>query len=119
MPGKLSTHALDIQQGHPAGSLLIKLYRLDGNESRVLIKTVVTHADGRTDAPLLGPDEMEVGCYELVFAVGDYFARLGVAISSPPFLDEVPVRFAIADASLAYHIPLLFSPWAYSTYRGS
>jgi hydroxyisourate hydrolase len=119
MPGKLSTHALDIHQGRPAGGLSIVLFRLEENGARGVIKTVVTNADGRTDAPLLGPDEMKVGSYELMFAVGDYFTREGVPLSTPPFLDEVPVRFSIADVSLAYHVPLLFSPWAYSTYRGS
>jgi hydroxyisourate hydrolase len=119
MSGKLSTHALDIHQGRPADNLLIMLFRLDGNGTRAAIKTAVTNADGRTDDPLLGPGEMKAGRYELVFAVGDYFARTGIPLPTPPFLDEVPVRFAIADASLSYHIPLLFSPWAYSTYRGS
>ncbi len=119
MPGKLSTHALDIHQGRPAANVVIKLYRLDEKDMRMPIKTLSTNTDGRTDVPLLGPEEMKVGRYELVFAVGAYFAKAGVTLSSPPFLDEVPVRFAVADASLAYHIPLLFSPWAYSTYRGS
>ncbi len=119
MAGKLTTHTLDIHQGRPAGDVLIKLYRLEENERRILIKTLSTNTDGRTDVPLLGPEEMKVGCYELVFAVGAYFAKAGVALSTPSFLDDVPVRFAVADASLPYHIPLLFSPWAYSTYRGS
>jgi len=119
MSGKLSTHALDIHQGRPAGNLLIKLYRLEENDSRTAIKTAVTNPDGRTDVPLLKSDEMQVGRYELVFALGTYFAQAGVPLSTPPFLDEVPVRFTVADNSLSYHIPLLFSPWAYSTYRGS
>lgn len=119
MPGKLSTHALDLHQGRPASNLVIKLYRLDETATRVLIKTMVTNADGRTDVPLLGANEMEAGGYEMVFAVGAYFSHAGVSLSTPPFLDEVPVRFTVADASLSYHIPLLFSPWAYSTYRGS
>jgi 5-hydroxyisourate hydrolase len=119
MAGKLSTHTLDIHQGRPARDVLIKLYRLEENETRILIKTMSTNVDGRTDAPLLGPDEMMTGRYELVFAVGAYFAKAGVQLSTPPFLDEVPVRFSVADTSISYHIPLLFSPWAYSTYRGS
>ena len=119
MPGKLSTHALDIHQGRPASGLSITLFRLEGKEGRVALKTAVTNADGRTDALVLGPDEIKIGVYELVFGVGDYFERAGIALPTPPFLDEVPVRFAVADASAGYHIPLLFSPWAYSTYRGS
>jgi 5-hydroxyisourate hydrolase len=119
MPGKLSTHTLDIHQGRPAGNLSIKLYRLEKNQSPALIKSAITNADGRTDHPLLEADEMKVGRYELVFAVGAYFAEAGVPLSTPPFLDEIPVRFAIADVAFSYHIPLLFSPWAYSTYRGS
>ena len=119
MPGKLSTHALDIHRGSPASGLSITLIRLEGKGNRVALKTAVTNADGRTDAPMLGPDEIKIGVYELVFAVGDYFRLAGIALSTPPFLDEVPVRFAVADASAAYHVPLLFSPWAYSTYRGS
>lgn len=95
------------------------LFRVEGNGDRVALKTAVTNADGRTEAPLLGPDEIKAGVYELVFAVGNYFERAGVALPTPTFLDEVPVRFAVADASAAYHVPLLFSPWAYSTYRGS
>jgi 5-hydroxyisourate hydrolase len=119
MPGKLSTHALDIHQGKPAAGLLILLFRVDTKGQREAIKSATTNADGRTDAPLLSADEMRAGAYELVFAVGDYFARTGVQLPRPAFLDEVPVRFSIADAAASYHVPLLFSPWAYSTYRGS
>jgi 5-hydroxyisourate hydrolase len=119
MPGKLSTHALDIHHGRPAEGLVIQLFRLDGKGARVPLKIVTTNPDGRTDAPLLGPEEIGMGTYELVFGIGAYFVRGRVPLSDPPFLDEVPVRFAVADVSLTYHIPLLFSPWAYSTYRGS
>jgi 5-hydroxyisourate hydrolase len=119
MPGKLSTHALDIHQGRPAAGLHVLLFRVDAKGQRSAIKSATTNADGRTDAPLLGADEMRPGVYELVFAVGDYFARAGVPLPTPPFLDEVPVRFSIAEVSAGYHVPLLFSPWAYSTYRGS
>jgi hydroxyisourate hydrolase len=119
MPGKLSTHALDIHQGRPAAGLLVLLFRVDAKGQREAIKSATTNADGRTDAPLLGAGEMRAGTYELVFAVGDYFASAGVALPRPAFLDEVPVRFSIADAAASYHVPLLFSPWAYSTYRGS
>ena len=82
----------------------------------MLIKTVVTNADGRTDVPLLGPEELDTGTYELVFFVKEYFATRGV---ESVFLDEVPVRFSIPDATAGYHVPLLVTPWAYSTYRGS
>ncbi len=119
MPGKLSTHALDIHQGKPAAGLALVLHRLDGKGGREAIVTTHTNADGRTDAPLIGPEAMRKGTYEIVFAVGAYFARSGLALPSPPFLDEIPVRFAISDPGANYHVPLLFSPWAYSTYRGS
>lgn len=84
-----------------------------------LLKTVATNADGRTDQPLLAAEEMQAGQYEIVFFVGDYFARKGAPTPKPAFLDRVPVRFGIADAAASYHVPLLCSPWAYSTYRGS
>lgn len=114
MPAKLSTHVLDTARGLPARDMQIQLWSLGGPQPR-LLKTVRTNADGRTDAPLLGPEEMRAGEYELVFFVGDYFGKQ----ASPPFLDRVPVRFGIADAAAAYHVPLLCSPWSYSTYRGS
>ena len=118
MPAKLTTHVLDIAQGCPARDVQIELWSLaDG--ARKLLKSVRTNADGRTEQPLLGAEEMRVGRYELVFHVGDYFA--GVVSSGPQvlFLDRVPVQFGIADATASYHVPLLVSPWAYSTYRGS
>jgi 5-hydroxyisourate hydrolase len=116
---KLSTHALDLHQGRPAGGLRVDLYRLLPKNSPLLLRKAVTNSDGRTDAPLLQAEEMEAGSYELLFHVGSYFQQAGIPASTPPFLDEVPVRFAIADASASYHVPLLFSLWAYSTYRGS
>ena len=130
--GRLTTHVLDTAHGHPAAGLAIELWRIDKDGGgRRLLKEVRTNADGRTDAPLLNDDELEVGIYELVFAVGDYFAahltpappeaevKENAASLSPPFLDLVPVRFGIADPAAHYHVPLLVSPWAYSTYRGS
>ena len=117
MPAKLSTHVLDIVNGCPAHGIKIELWLLNG--ARTLLKTVSTNADGRTDAPLLAADELKAGQYELVFFVGDYFAAKAVAPSGIRFLDTVPVRFGIADATASYHVPLLCSPWAYSTYRGS
>jgi 5-hydroxyisourate hydrolase len=118
MPAKLSTHVLDIWQGCPARGVQIELWSLAG-ETRNLLKTLRTNADGRTDQPLLAAEEMRSGQYELVFYVGDYFAGKGAAGLQVRFLDRVPVRFGIADATIPYHVPLLVSPWAYSTYRGS
>ncbi len=117
MPGKLSTHVLDLTSGRPAAGLRIALRRI--SPSPAVLKTVITNADGRTDAPLLGPSEIAAGTYELEFHVGDYFASRAPAAPQPPFLDVVPVRFGIADPSTSYHVPLLTTPWAYSTYRGS
>ena len=116
MPGKLSTHVLDLTTGRPAAGLRIELHRHAPGSASVLLKTVVTNADGRTDAPLLNADEITTGAYELIFDVAAYFVSRGVA---SPFLDRVPIRFAIADATVGYHVPLLVTPWAYSTYRGS
>lgn len=112
-PAKLSTHVLDTAQGKPARDMQVQLWFLGGPQPR-LLKTVHTNADGRTDAPLLNANELRPGEYELIFFVGDYFA-----MAAPRFLDRVPVRFGIADATISYHVPLLCSPWAYSTYRGS
>ncbi len=118
MPAKLSTHVLDTAHGGPAAGMTVELWSL-ATEPRELIKSVRTNADGRTDAPLLAADELRVGQYELVFFVGDYFAARTTATTKVPFLDRVPVRFGIADAQASYHVPLLCSPWSYSTYRGS
>lgn len=120
MPGRLTTHVLDTAQGCPAAGLAIELWQIDrGSGARALLKTVRTNADGRTDGPLLAGGDLAAGTYELVFAVGAYFAGQPVPTSSPPFLDRVPVCFTIADPAAHYHVPLLASPWAYSTYRGS
>ena len=116
-PPKLSTHVLDTAHGCPAQGMQIELWSLEGE--RKLLKGARTNQDGRTDSPLLSAAEMKAGQYELVFYVGDYFTSKGVSVAKPPFLDRVPVRFAIADAAASYHVPLLCSPWAYSTYRGS
>jgi 5-hydroxyisourate hydrolase len=120
MAGRLTTHVLDTAQGRPAAGLAIELWQLEpGGDGRRLLRAVRTNADGRTDAPLLNGDELVAGIYELVFAIGAYFADQPVAVTNPPFLDRVPVRFGIADPTAHYHVPLLASPWAYSTYRGS
>jgi hydroxyisourate hydrolase len=113
MPGKLSTHVLDVTRGAPAAGMKLELWRQDGVPR--LLKTVVTNADGRTEAPLLGPGEVAAGAYEILFHVREYFTARGVDC---PFLDRVPVRFALTDGA-SCHVPLLVSPWAYSTYRGS
>jgi len=107
MPGKLSTHVLDTATGKPAADMTIELYR-DGD----LLKTVSTNTDGRTDEPLLVDDKLLAGSYELIFHVGDYFG-------DSTFLDRVPIHFRVADSDQNYHVPLLCSAWAYSTYRGS
>ena len=116
--GKLSTHVLDVTQGKPGDGVAIELYAVRGSE-KTLLKQAVTNADGRCDAPLLAGDEMAVGCYELVFAAGDYFARQGTVLPEPKFIDRVTIAFGIADVAQNYHVPLVVSPWAYSTYRGS
>ena len=117
MPAKLSTHVLDTAHGRPAQGMKIELWQLA--EQPKLLKTATTNADGRTDQPLLAQDEMQAGNYELVFFVGDYFAKDVSTLPKVPFLDRVPVRFGISDATASYHVPLLCSPWSYSTYRGS
>jgi 5-hydroxyisourate hydrolase len=116
--GRLSTHVLDTVNGRPAAGVRIVLHRLDG-EAREPVAETRTNADGRTDAPLMTGDAMRAGAYEILFHVGDYFRAAGVATADPAFLDVVPVRFAIADVAGHYHVPLLVSPWSYSTYRGS
>ncbi|MBQ9352566.1 MULTISPECIES: hydroxyisourate hydrolase [Phyllobacterium] len=117
--GKLSTHVLDTAAGCPAAGMTLKLHRIDADKIRHLLKTTVTNADGRTDALLLPPGEMAVGRYELSFFVEAYFRAKGAVLAQPAFLDVVPIRFAIADVEANYHVPLLVTPWSYSTYRGS
>jgi 5-hydroxyisourate hydrolase len=116
--GRLTTHVLDTARGRPAPGMEIELWFLQG-EDRKHLKTVHTDDDGRTGEPLLEAEELLPGAYELVFSVGAYFAGQPVEVSAPPFLDRVPVRFGVADAEAHYHVPLLVSPWSYSTYRGS
>lgn len=115
---RLSTHVLDTAHGRPAAGMRLELYRLNADQPELALMAV-TNSDGRTDAPLLSGDTIAVGTYELRFYVGDYFRAVGAALAEPAFLDVVPVRFAIAEAHGHYHVPLLVSPWAYSTYRGS
>lgn len=115
----LTTHVLDTTRGRPAGGVAIELYALGADGARTLIAQATTNADGRTDAPLVAPGEARVGVFELVFHIGAYFRAHGALVAEPPFLDLVPIRFAIADPKAHYHVPLVATPWSYSTYRGS
>lgn len=117
-PGRLTTHVLDTLSGKPAAGVRISFEAPQGEGWRI-IKTVTTNADGRTDQPLLAGEAMQAGRYRIVFHVGEHFARLGVPLADPPFLDRVPVEFAVADPKANYHVPLLVTPWSYATYRGS
>ena len=116
--GRLSTHVLDTAKGKPAAGVKITLYRVSGMNHRKMME-VVTNGDGRTDGPLLQGDALLAGSYELVFHAGDYLRATGQADEGVLFLDEIPIRFGISDASQHYHVPLLISPFGYSTYRGS
>jgi len=118
MTGYLTTHVLDTARGSPAANLPITLYRLDG-DTRHKLAEMLTNADGRTDSPILPQGAFTTGTYELVFEAGTYLRASGQAGEDPLFLDEVPIRFGISDAQAHYHVPLLLSPYGYSTYRGS
>ena len=116
--GKLTTHVLDTSNGCPAAGMAVTLYRLDGATPR-LLKSITLNHDGRADGPLLEGASFEPGRYRLVFAVAAYFRGRGEVLPEPPFLDEVPLDFGLATLGQHYHVPLLASAWAYSTYRGS
>jgi 5-hydroxyisourate hydrolase len=116
--GHLSTHVLDTAHGCPAAGMRVTLQRVDGSTATTL-KAVTLNADGRADGPLLDASAMATGCYRLVFEVAPYFRARGAAMTEPPFIDSVQLDFGIADRDGHYHVPLLVSPWAYSTYRGS
>ena len=116
--GRLSTHVLDMHAGRPAIGMAVELYELAGDRYYRLT-TAVTNGDGRTDQPLIGGRPLPMGRYELRFSVGDHFRSRGIEAGDPPFLDIVPLRFSIAEPEGHYHVPLLCSPWSYSTYRGS
>lgn len=116
--GKLSTHVLDITLGKPGAGVALALYAV-GPGGRVLLKQDVTNADGRCAAPLLEGEALQAGQYELVFEAGAYFAARGVELPTPRFIDRVTLAFGVADPGQNYHVPLVVSPWAYSTYRGS
>ena len=116
--GRLSTHVLDTHAGRPAIGVAIELYEFAGEKAHY-IQSAITNADGRTDQPLIGGRPLPIGRYELRFAVGNHFRSRGIASGDPPFLDIVPLRFSIAEPEGHYHVPLLCTPWSYSTYRGS
>ncbi len=116
--GFLTTHVLDTARGLPAAGLTIWLYKVEGNSHRKIAEAV-TNSDGRTDSPILPRDKFVVGIYELVFCAGDYLRATGQAGADPLFLDQVPIRFGMNDPEAHYHVPLLLSPYGYSTYRGS
>ena len=116
--GRLTTHVLDTMNGCPAAGMRVRLYSLAGG-SATLLKELSLNDDGRADAPLLEGNAFRAGTYRLLFDVAPYFRGRGVALPEPPFLEAVPLDFGLADTSAHYHVPLLASPWAYSTYRGS
>ena len=116
--GHLSTHVLDTAHGCPAAGLRVTLQKIEA-AGPVVLKQITLNADGRADGPLLEGAELRAGLYRLDFAAGAYFAARGTALDDPPFLDRVPLDFGIASPDQHYHVPLLVSPWAYSTYRGS
>jgi 5-hydroxyisourate hydrolase len=116
--GRLTTHVLDTAHGGPAAGMRVVLFRLEAGTAREL-KRVVLDADGRADGPLLEGADLVAGRYRLLFSVGEYFGSRSTPVADPPFLDEVPLDFGVASAADHYHVPLLVSPWAYSTYRGS
>lgn len=115
--GKLSTHILDTVHGGPAANVAIELYSMD--PAPKLLVSARTNADGRTDAPLLRDTEVKRGRYRLIFHIGEHFRSLGMSLPDPAFVDVVPIDFGIAEEGGNYHVPLLCSPWTYSTYRGS
>lgn len=115
--GRLTTHVLDTAAGRPAAGLVIELYRLDGEP--IYVRSVTTNDDGRVDNPLLEGDAMAPGVYELRFHAGAYLRQNSIRLEDPSFLDVIPIRFGIANPAQHYHVPLLLSPYGYSTYRGS
>src|SRR5580698_603214 len=115
----ITTHVLDVTLGRPAQGVRVELYELGSGSERKLVLEVTTNADGRTDKPLVSGEHARSGRFELLFHVGDYFRGQRAELADPPFLDVVPIRFGLADPQAHYHVPLLVSPWSYSTYRGS
>ncbi|MCK9914051.1 2-oxo-4-hydroxy-4-carboxy-5-ureidoimidazoline decarboxylase [Microbacteriaceae bacterium K1510] len=117
--GRLSTHVLDTHAGHPAKGVAVELWELSASGDSRFVARGTTNGDGRTDAPLIGGRPVPIGIYELHFDVAAYFAGRGVVLPDPPFLGIVPIRFSVAEPEAHYHVPLLVTPWSYSTYRGS
>jgi len=117
--GRLSTHVLDTHSGKPAAGIAVELVELSELGASRVVTRAITNADGRTDVPLIGGRPVPIGRYELVFSVGKYFAARQVPMSDPPFLDSIPLRFAVSDPEGHLHVPLLVTPWSYATYRGS
>src|SRR5699024_12190002 len=115
----LSTHVLDNVAGLPAEGMKVELWKMEADHSTTLVRDVVTNADGRVDEALLNEKESNIGEYELVFYVADFYQKKGTKLADPPFLNQVPIRFSIAEPNSHYHVPLLITPWSYSTYRGS
>jgi 5-hydroxyisourate hydrolase len=118
MTRQLTTHVLDVSRGQPASGVVVEAHLMRGSE-RAQVGRAITNAQGRTDAPLVGSNQFERGIYELTFHVGDYFRRVGAPTTDPPFLDRIVIRVGVADTAAGYHIPLLISPYGYSTYRGT
>ncbi len=116
--GYLTTHVLDIMSGEPARGLKIELFAINGKQQD-LLASAITNSDGRCEKPLLAGDNFKQGAYQILFHVGDYFDKKGIVLENGQFLDIVPVNFIIADEGAHYHVPLLVSPYGYSTYRGS
>lgn len=116
--GKLSTHVLDTMHGRAAAGMYFELYRIEGEE-RTLLRQLHTNEDGRCERALLSEEEMQTGVYELIFHAGDYFSTQGVHLPEPCFIDQVVLRFGITSSEQNYHVPLILTPWSYSTYRGS
>jgi len=117
--GRLSTHVLDTARGVPAAGMVVELHWCESDGTRKRLRSVTTNSDGRTDGPLLQDAELLAGTYELLFRAGDYLRGLKLPLSEPLFLDEIVIRFGVSDLSQNYHVPLLLSPYGYSTYRGS
>lgn len=117
-PPRLSVFALDVHSGKPAAGMRVDVSRLEGETYR-LVKTVQINDTGNTDEPVFSADKMAVGDYEFLLYFAEYYNKLGVKLSSPPFLNKVPIRFSISDPKQVYHIPVLLTPWSYNTYRGS
>lgn len=116
--GRITTHVLDTANGKPGQAVVIHLYKVEQN-SRNKLSTMLTNNDGRCDQPMLQGDALQTGVYELDFHIGDYFRALGTKLADPAFLDVVTLRFGVADAAQHFHVPLVVTPWSYSTYRGS